>query len=539
VVIREGGDEGLFSAAAAGDVALVRSLLPVDPADVVAVRVLDEARRTALHLALLQAVTHRRVEVVRLLLEAGARAVAVIHPNQTMLDAAGPGGYTTIARHAAVRPEDPEVLQLLLDDGADPNGQTPYSHPLHGAAEAGWVASVKLLLSAGADPNRRDHQGRTALHAAADADRVDTVRVLLDKGAFAALPDEEGQQAVDLAGPLVRSLLEGATAHAGARHAPELVRWPMTRLQLLRDGTGITVSSHRIFRWDLHTPDQPKLIANTQVRSKILDAVVVADQVVCRIQGPTLELEHLPPGFPRPHRLTLDIRPVTALNDSTVHDLAPWTANGSISTDATSSVIALSESGGLSFLRVPDLEVLGTVVAETVLAVGFHPHEARALVATGDDYAAGRALVLVAWPSLPTGEDPVVEWLADLHEDEHVYRIVFDTTGTRFYVLHAPGSSVTAYEIHAESDGSTVCRTLWTSVLSSSRKHERGDLIALADRTIVVASRAMYLTELDPFDGSVLREIELDRPMLARALAVSADGTLWAAGPQGLTAAVP
>ena len=66
-----------------------------------------------------------------------------------------------------------EVLSTSLENGLKLT-------PLHVAIEHGNFLMAKLMLSFGADPNRRDNQGWTALHAAALVGNVDIVKELLD-----------------------------------------------------------------------------------------------------------------------------------------------------------------------------------------------------------------------------------------------------------------------------------------------------------------------------------------------------------------------
>ncbi len=64
------------------------------------------------------------------------------------------------------------MVALLLEAGADPDDDADNParvRPVHAAAAARDVESMRLLLEAGADPNMRQQAGLTALHAAAHA----------------------------------------------------------------------------------------------------------------------------------------------------------------------------------------------------------------------------------------------------------------------------------------------------------------------------------------------------------------------------------
>jgi len=82
----------------------------------------------------------------------------------------------------------------LIKDGANPNStfgsyrldsENPSAtlNPLHFALWHGEPKVALALIEAGADPNSRDHEGRTALIVAANAGRAEVVRALLAKGA--------------------------------------------------------------------------------------------------------------------------------------------------------------------------------------------------------------------------------------------------------------------------------------------------------------------------------------------------------------------
>ena len=76
-----------------------------------------------------------------------------------------------------------EVMELLLDRAVPINGHDRAGTPLTHAARNGRYDAVLSLLARGADPNRPDAGGRTALMYAADADHPTIVAMLIDHGA--------------------------------------------------------------------------------------------------------------------------------------------------------------------------------------------------------------------------------------------------------------------------------------------------------------------------------------------------------------------
>jgi len=83
----------------------------------------------------------------------------------------------------------PAIIEYLLSQGADPDIQTNENGAsvLAGLAYVNELECVRLLLRAGADPNRgRDASGETPLHhalATNEPDRGPIVKLLLDHGA--------------------------------------------------------------------------------------------------------------------------------------------------------------------------------------------------------------------------------------------------------------------------------------------------------------------------------------------------------------------
>ena len=112
-----------------------------------------------------------------------------------------PGDDSTFLHWVARDNENPAVVSLLLDRGADLMARDRLGRtPLHWAAWFNEPAVVGLLLARGADPNARDRGGATPLHGAAKRSRSPVVvGLLLDHGADATLRDAENRLPVDLA----------------------------------------------------------------------------------------------------------------------------------------------------------------------------------------------------------------------------------------------------------------------------------------------------------------------------------------------------
>lgn len=135
---------------------------------------------------------------------------------------------------------DVELMQLLLESGADPHINTVLNvTPLQVAAGIGWVEgvttehsteetieAVRLLLDLGIDPNIQADTGRVALHGAGHKGATEVARILVDAGARMDIrdygnTDNRGSPElaahtwlpVDYADGLVRVGVQSAIAH--------------------------------------------------------------------------------------------------------------------------------------------------------------------------------------------------------------------------------------------------------------------------------------------------------------------------------------
>jgi RNA polymerase sigma factor (sigma-70 family) len=220
----------LLTAARAGDVERVKTLLEADPRLLV-------ARDPMGNTALIIAVNSGHEALADLLFEAGVepglheaaaigdasrvRAVLEKHPEQ--LDTYSPEGFTPLAlaahfghaevmralidrgadvnlvaahrlavtpRHAALFGRQLDAALLLIECGADvtrARGGAGMKRggwtPLHYAAGLGFSTLVDPLLARGADPLRQDEEGKTPLEIAIDANHHDIADVLRSRGA--------------------------------------------------------------------------------------------------------------------------------------------------------------------------------------------------------------------------------------------------------------------------------------------------------------------------------------------------------------------
>ena len=102
----------------------------------------------------------------------------------------------------AVRKRDLKWFEEFIAKAAEKGGHTawaleqqlknPGPAALHSAADSGQADFVAMLLSAGVDPNTRDHEGFAPLHKAAKHGHVETVKILLAAKADANSASEFG-----------------------------------------------------------------------------------------------------------------------------------------------------------------------------------------------------------------------------------------------------------------------------------------------------------------------------------------------------------
>lgn len=97
------------------------------------------------------------------------------------LDATYAGGYKYTALHETNLPL--EIVEWLVERGADVNAPNTYGTPLCKHARMGNYEICKFLIGHGADVQATDYEGETPLFDAADSGKIDIVKLLLDNGA--------------------------------------------------------------------------------------------------------------------------------------------------------------------------------------------------------------------------------------------------------------------------------------------------------------------------------------------------------------------
>jgi ankyrin repeat protein len=149
LLLGRGAPDDVFAAAARGDMLAVEVLLDAEPD---AINHFSADGWTPLALA----AHFGSVEVAQHLLVSGAEVKTVSR-----------NALANTPVHAAVAGNQPEIVDLLLGHGADPNAVDANGWtPLNIAAHAGHLDLVRRLLDAGADATIANHDGQTPLRVA-------------------------------------------------------------------------------------------------------------------------------------------------------------------------------------------------------------------------------------------------------------------------------------------------------------------------------------------------------------------------------------
>ena len=134
--------------------------------------------------ALSEAAAHRHIDIVRMLLDAGADLNL---GNETPLYIAAGNGHI-------------DIIQILIDAGADLNSVNHLNQtPLYFAIYNNQVPIASLLITEGADVNLGNYESNTPLHFATRRNNIDLVRQLICAGADANIRNVNNESALDVA----------------------------------------------------------------------------------------------------------------------------------------------------------------------------------------------------------------------------------------------------------------------------------------------------------------------------------------------------
>lgn len=116
----------------------------------------------------------------------------------------------------AVRLDDPELVQILLDAGANVDVKGRGYTPLGLSARNNNLAILRLLQRAGADPDRKSDDGDYPIHGAVRAGHADAVVLLLNVRPDLLRFDREGMSPLALAAAQGNEKIAALLLEAGA-----------------------------------------------------------------------------------------------------------------------------------------------------------------------------------------------------------------------------------------------------------------------------------------------------------------------------------
>ena len=122
----------------------------------------------------------------------------LLKESQSLLNKANVDGFTPLglACFFAKKP----LVNYLLKSGANPNQPSENQaqiYPINSAAAIGNVEIVALLLQAGADVNKAQASGVTALHSAVHLGNLPLTQLLLEKGADRTAKTQDKKLPID------------------------------------------------------------------------------------------------------------------------------------------------------------------------------------------------------------------------------------------------------------------------------------------------------------------------------------------------------
>uniref|UniRef100_A0A183C3I5 ANK_REP_REGION domain-containing protein n=1 Tax=Globodera pallida TaxID=36090 RepID=A0A183C3I5_GLOPA len=177
----------LIYACASGHIECVRELLATGRCDLT-------IRNEAGHCALMEAANIGNVEIMKALIQHGAKVTCVVESESPLTLAAFKGHYDaakyllSLMSETKNEQEEEELYTALIEASMDGHVE----NPLTLAAGGGHTEMVKLLLDSGADLEEPNDEGYTPLMEASREGHLDVVELLLNRGANVNAKIEDG-----------------------------------------------------------------------------------------------------------------------------------------------------------------------------------------------------------------------------------------------------------------------------------------------------------------------------------------------------------
>ncbi|XP_067045027.1 transient receptor potential cation channel subfamily A member 1-like isoform X2 [Acropora muricata] len=192
----------LYQACCEGDTSVVRSLLELQ--SLREVNQLSDSGLSAMHCA----ARRNKKEVLQILIDNGADVNVIASMANKMLT----------PLHYAAWFNASGAVECLIENGADVESSSAFGQkPLHYVVSRASVELVEKMLTKGkANPNSLDNQKFTPLHLAAQRGRLDILEILLAHGADFRLQNDEDETAIHIAAKegrneILRHLLQRAS----------------------------------------------------------------------------------------------------------------------------------------------------------------------------------------------------------------------------------------------------------------------------------------------------------------------------------------
>ncbi|XP_068673676.1 transient receptor potential cation channel subfamily A member 1-like [Montipora foliosa] len=192
----------LFEACCEGDTAVLRSLL--EQRSILEVNQLSDSGLSAMHYA----ARRNKKEVMQVLIDYGADLNVI----------ASMGNKRLTPLHYAAWFNASEAVECLIQNGANAESSSAFGQkPLHCAVSRASAELVKTMLTKGkANPNSLDNQNFSPLHLATQRGRLDMIQILLTYGADFRAQNDESETPIHIAAKegrneILRHFLQRAT----------------------------------------------------------------------------------------------------------------------------------------------------------------------------------------------------------------------------------------------------------------------------------------------------------------------------------------